>query len=78
MYLKKGKLLKHYWIIVRSKCDYGELIYGATKPSYPKTLTIPHQELRVIRDNLSTSPVVSLYIEASEPLCVTEKAKANT
>ena len=57
-----------YRSLVRSKLDYGCIIYGSAKSSYIKALNaIHHQRLRLCLGAFRTSPVDSLYVEANEP-----------
>ena len=61
-------LLQLYRTLIRSKLDYGSIIYGSARPSYIKQLdTIHHQGLRLCLGAFKTSPVESLYTEANEP-----------
>ena len=63
----KFVLLKLYRSLVRSKLDYGCVVYGSARPSYLKVLnTIHHQGLRLALGAFRTSPVESLYVEAGE------------
>ena len=63
----KSVLLRLYRSLVRSKLDYGCIVYGSARPSYIKMLdTIHHQGLRLALGALRTSPVESLYVEAGE------------
>ena len=63
----KETLLKLYCSLIRSRLDYGCLIYGAARKTYLKELnTIYHQGLRISLGTYSTS-VESLYTEADEP-----------
>ena len=68
----KTTLLTLYRSLIRSKLDYGSVVYGSARKSYLKMLdTIHHQGLRLALGAFRTSPVESLYTEASEPpLCV--------
>ena len=55
------------WYLIRSKLDYGCIVYGSARPSYIKMLnTIHHQGLRLALGTFRTSPVESLYVEAGE------------
>ncbi len=64
----KTTLLNLYRALVRSKLDYGSIIYGSARKSYLKILdTIHHQGLRLSLGAFRTSPVESLYAEAAEP-----------
>jgi ribonuclease HI len=61
-------LLTLYRALIRSKLDYGSVIYGSARKSYLKQLdTIHHQGLRLALGAFRTSPVSSLYVEADEP-----------
>ena len=61
-------LLNLYRTIVRSKLDYGCIVYGSARPSYLKTLdTIHHQGIRLALGAFRTSPADSLLVEANEP-----------
>ena len=52
---------------MRSKLDYGCIVYGSARPSYLKMLnTLHHQGLRLALGAFRTSPVDSLYVEAGE------------
>ena len=63
----KRTLLKLYRSLVRSKLDYGCMVYGSTRSSYLKTLdSVHHQGLRIALGAFRTSPVYSLYAEAGE------------
>ena len=63
----KSVLLNLYRSLIRSKLDYGCIVYGSARPSYLKMLnTIHHQGLRLALGAFRTSPVESLYIEAGE------------
>ena len=61
-------LLTLYRALVRSKLDYGLIVYGSARPSYLKMLdSVHHSALRICLGSLRTSPIESLYIEADEP-----------
>ncbi|PVD27480.1 hypothetical protein C0Q70_12641 [Pomacea canaliculata] len=61
-------LLRLYRALVRSKLDYGSIIYGSVRESYLKILDpIHHQGLRICLGAFRTTPVQSLYAEAGEP-----------
>ena len=61
-------LLRLYRTLIRSKLDYGCIVYGSTRKSYIQKLdTIHHQGLRIATGAFRTSPVNSLYAEANEP-----------
>ena len=67
----KKSLLNLYRSLIRSKLDYGCIIYGSARKSYLKKLdTIHHQGLRLALGAFRTSPVQSLYSEAHP--CMTE------
>ena len=60
-------LLDLYITIVRSKLDYGCIVYGSARPSYLKTLdTIHHQGIRLALGAFRTSPADSLLVEDNE------------
>ena len=60
-------LLKLYRSLVRSKLDYGCIIYGSARKSYLQMLDpIHNQGLRLALGAFRTS-VASLYVEADEP-----------
>ena len=63
----KSVLLNLYRSLIRSKLDYGYIVYGSARPSYLKMLNnIHHQGLRSALGALRSSPVESLYVEAGE------------
>ncbi len=60
-------LLHLYKALVRSKLDYGCIIYGSARTSYLKTLdTVHHQGLRLSLGAFRTSPIISLYALTKE------------
>ncbi len=60
-------LLQLYRAIVRSKLDYGGIVYGSARSSYLKELnTVHNQGLRICLGVYRTSPVNSLLVEANE------------
>ena len=63
------KVLLHlYRTIVRSKLDYGSIVYRSARESYLKTLdTIHHQGIRLALGAFRASPAHSLLVEANEP-----------
>ena len=61
-------LLQLYRSLIRSKLDYGSIVYGSARKSYLMELdTVHHQGLRLALGAFRTSPVESLYVEAEEP-----------
>ena len=61
-------LLRLYRALIRSKLDYGCIVYGSARPSYIKRLdTIHNQGLQLCLGEFRTAPVQSLYVEANEP-----------
>ena len=61
-------LLKLYRSLVRSKLDYGCLVYGsASKTALDKLDPVHNQGLRLSLGTFRSSPVESLYVEAHEP-----------
>ncbi|GFN80772.1 RNA-directed DNA polymerase from mobile element jockey [Plakobranchus ocellatus] len=64
----RATLLKLYRTLVRSKLDYGSVIYGSAKKHVLRALDpIHHQGLRIALGAFRTSPIKSLYAEAGEP-----------
>ena len=64
----RKSLLLLYRSLIRSKLDYGSIVYGSARPSYLKMLdTIHHQGLRLSLGAFRTTPVESLYVAADEP-----------
>ncbi len=56
-----------YKALIRSKLDYGSIVYGSARPSYLKSLeTIQNQALRLCLGAFRTSPVESLEVESGE------------
>ena len=54
--------------LVRSKLDYGCIVYGSARTSYSKALDAIHnQGLRLYLGSFRISPVDSLDVEANEP-----------
>ena len=61
-------LLKLYRSLVRSKLDYGCIVYGsASKTALAKLDPVHNQGLRFSLGAFRSSPVESLYVEAHEP-----------
>ena len=61
-------LLKLYRSLVRSKVDYGCIVYGsASKTALAKLDPVHNQGLRLSLGAFRSSPVESLYVEAREP-----------
>ena len=60
-------LLKLYRTQVRSKLDYGCVVYGSARSSYLQSLDrVQNAALRVCLGAFRTSPISSLYAEANE------------
>ena len=69
-------LLKLYQSLVRSKLDYGCIIYGSARKSYLQMLDpIHNQGPRLALGAFRTSPVASLYVEADEPSLYSRREK---
>ncbi|GFN84374.1 RNA-directed DNA polymerase from mobile element jockey [Plakobranchus ocellatus] len=65
----RATLLKLYGTLVRSKLDYGSVVYGSAKKHVLRALDpIHHQGLRVAHGAFRTSPIKRLYAEASSLL----------
>ena len=61
-------LLHLYRSLIRSKLDYGSIVYGSDRKSYLQMLdTVHNQGLRLAVGAFRTSPVSSLNVEADEP-----------
>ena len=61
-------LLQLYRPLIRSKLNYGSIVYGSARKSYLVMLdTVHHQGLRLALGAFRTSPVESLYVETNEP-----------
>ena len=61
-------MLRLYRSLVRSKLDYGCIVYGSARKSYLQMLDpIHNQGLRLCLGAFRTSPVESLYVDAHEP-----------
>ena len=65
-------LLKLYQSLVRSKLDYGCIIYGSARKSYLQMLDPNNQRFRLV---FRTS-VASLYVEADEPSLYSHREKS--
>ena len=62
------KVLRLYRTLVRSKLDYGCIVYCSARQSYLRKLdSIHNQGLRLALGAFRTSPINSLYAEANEP-----------
>ncbi|GBN82099.1 putative RNA-directed DNA polymerase from transposon X-element [Araneus ventricosus] len=61
-------LLKVYKALIRSKLDYGCVVYGSASKSVLKALdTVHHQGLRLSLGAFRTSPIQSIYVLCKEP-----------
>ena len=68
--------LRLYRWLVRSKLDYGCVVYGSACRSVLKQLDpIHHQSLRIALGAFRTSPAQSLYVETHEPSLTTRRLK---
>ena len=69
-------LLKLYRFLVRSKLDYGCIIYGSPRKSYLQMLDPIHNKgLSLALGAFRTSPDASLYVEADEPSLYSRREK---
>lgn len=60
-------LLRLYRSLVRSKLDYGCIVYGSTRNSYIESLDrVQNAALRVCLGAFRTTPMTSLHVEANE------------
>ena len=63
----QSTLLHLYRALIRSKLDYGCMVYGSASKTYIKQLdTIQNQALRLCLGAFKSSPVTSLHAEANE------------
>ena len=61
-------LLHLYRSLVRSKLDYGSIIYGSVRESYLRVLyPIQNHTLRLCLGAFTTSPASSMCVQANEP-----------
>ena len=69
-------MLRLYRSLVRSKLDYGCIVYGSARKSYLQMLDPVHnQGIGLCLGAFRTSPVESLYIDAYEPCLGARRAK---
>ena len=67
---------KLYRCFIRSKLDYGSIVYGSARKSYVQMLDpIQNQALRLCLGAFRTTPVESLQVEANEPPLCTRRNK---
>ena len=60
-------LLHLYRSLIRSKLDYGSIVYGSARESYIQMLdTVHSQGIKISMGAFRTSPVESLHVEANE------------
>ena len=65
-----------YRALVRSKWDYGSIVYGSARRSVLKHLDpIHHQGLRIALGAFRTSPAESLHVETHEPSLTSRRLK---
>ena len=69
-------MLRIYRSLLRSKLDYGCIVYGSARKSYLQMLDpIHNQGLRLCLGAFRTSRVESLYVDAHEPCLGARRAK---
>ena len=69
-------MLRLYRSLIRSKLDYGRIVYGSARKSYLQMLDpIHNQGLKLCLGAFRTSPVESLYVDAHEPCLGARRAK---
>ena len=69
-------LLQLYRSLIRSKLDFGSIVYGSARKSFLAMLDpLHHQGLRLALGAFRTSPVASLYVEADEPSLTSRREK---
>ena len=72
----RSVLLNLYRSLVRSKLDYGSVVYGSARKAQLKCLdTIHHQGLRLAVGAFRTSPIESLNAESNEPSLYVRREK---
>ncbi len=72
-------LLRLYRSLVRSKLDYGCIVYGSARKSYLETLDrVQNAALRICLGAFRTSPISSLHVEANELPLMFEEAKVSS
>ena len=70
-------MLRLYRSLIRTKLDYGCIVYGSARKSYLQMLDpIHNQGLRLCLGAFRTSPVESLYVDAHEPCLGARTCKA--
>ena len=69
-------MLRLYRSLIRSKLDYGCIVYGSARKSYLQMLDpIHNQGLRLCLGTFRTSPAESLYVDAHQPSLGARRAK---
>ena len=69
-------LMRIYRSHIRSKLDYGCIVYGSARRSYLAVLDpIANQGLRICSGAFRTSPIESLQVETGEPSLETRRLK---
>ena len=72
----RSVLLNLHRSLVKTKLDYGSILYGSARKSYLKCLhTIHHQGFRLALGAFHTSPIACLYAESNEPSLYVRRAK---
>ena len=69
MGIDRKVMLRLYRSLVRSKLDYGCIVYGSARKSYLQMLDPIHNQ------GLRLCPVESLYVDAHEPCLGARRAK---
>ena len=67
-------MLRLYRSVVRTKLDYGCIVYGSARKSYLQMLDPIHNQ-GLYLGAFGTSPVESLYVDAHEPCLCARRAK---
>lgn len=61
-------MLRLYRALIRSRLDYGSIVYSSARPSYTKTIDPVHNNgIRLSLGAFRTSPIDSMYSESGEP-----------
>ena len=72
----RSVLLRLYRALVRSKLDYGSIVFGPARWSVLRQLDLfHHQGLRIALGAFRTSPAQCLYVEAHEPSLASRRPK---
>ena len=72
----RTSMLMLYRALVRSRLDYGSIVYSSARDTYMKPLSTVHNTgLRLATGAFRTSPVLSIYADTGEPPLVNRREK---